>query len=274
MAGLTRAVSGIGDLKISQNRSDASHAQTAMDRLIYTAMTGASAAQHRQQVLSNNLANLSTPGFRAELSAFRAVPVRGDGASTRVFAIEATAGHSDLPGSVTATGRNLDVAAQGGAWFAVQALDGTEAYTRAGSMQINTEGTLVGANGLPMLGDGGPITIPANARVDIAADGTVSARVGNEPAQAVGRLKMVEPDADNPLRRGDDGLFRGPGGDPLPASETARLQDGALEGSNVNPISAMVDMIAVARQFEVQMRMLQNGETNDRTAAQLLNING
>lgn len=245
-----------------------------MDRMIYTAMTGASAAQYRQQVLANNLANVSTPGFRAEMSTFRAVPVRGDGASTRVFAVEATATHSDLPGSVSQTGRNLDVAARGNAYFAVQGLDGTEAYTRAGSLEVNPEGTLVGASGLPMLSDGGTITIPANARVDIAADGSVSARVGNEPGQVVGRLKMVVPDADNPIRRSEDGLFRAPGGDPLPASEVARLQDGALEGSNVNPIEAMVGMIAVARQFEAQMRMLQNGEKNDQTASQLLSLNG
>lgn len=245
-----------------------------MDRMIYTAMTGASAAQARQSVLANNLANVSTPGFRAELSTFRAVPVRGDGASTRVFAAEATAGHSDLPGAVSQTGRNLDVAARGNAYFAVQALDGTEAYTRAGSLEVNPEGTLVGASGLPMLSDGGTIAIPANARVDIAADGTVSARVGNERGQVVGRLKLVVPDADNPIRRGEDGLFRAPGGDPLPASDEARLQDGALEGSNVNPIEAMVGMIAVARQFEVQMRMLQNGEKNDQTASQLLSVNG
>ena len=245
-----------------------------MDRLIYTAMTGANAAQQRQQVLSNNLANLSTPGFRAELSTFRAVPIRGDGASTRVFAAEATAGHSDAPGAITQTGRHLDVAAKGNAYFAVQALDGTEAYTRAGALEVNPEGSLVNAAGLLMLGDAGPISVPQNASVDIAADGTVSAHVGNAPGQVVGRLKMVEPDADNPLRRGDDGLFRGPGGDPLPTSELARLQDGALEGSNVNPVEAMVSMIAVARQFEVQMRMLQNGEQNDRSASQLLSVNG
>ncbi len=125
-----------------------------------------------------------------------------------------------------------------------------------------------------MLGDGGPIVIPEGARVDIASDGTVSTRVGNQPSQNVGRLKMVTPDADNPLRRSEDGLFRGPEGDPLPASDVARLQDGALEGSNVNPMEAMVGMIAVARQFEVQMRMLQNGETNDKTASQLLSMNG
>ncbi|MCV0441369.1 MAG: flagellar basal-body rod protein FlgF [Hydrogenophaga sp.] len=245
-----------------------------MDRMIYTAMTGANAAQYRQQVLANNLANVSTTGFRAELSTFRAVPVRGDGASTRVFALEATPGHSELPGSVTATGRNLDVAAQGNAYFAVQGLDGIEAYTRAGALEVTPDGTLVGGQGLTMLGDGGPIVIPEGARVDIANDGTVSTRVGDQPPQNVGRLKMVTPDADNPLRRGEDGLFRTQQGDPLPASEFARLQDGALEGSNVNPMEAMVGMIAVARQFEVQMRMLQNGETNDKTASQLLSMNG
>ena len=245
-----------------------------MDRMIYTAMTGANAAQYRQQVLANNLANVSTPGFRAELSTFRAVPVRGDGASTRVFALEATPGHSDLPGSIAATGRNLDVAARGNAYFAVQGLDGTEAYTRAGALEVNQDGTLVSGQGLPMLGDGGPIVIPEGARVDIASDGTVSTRIGNQPSQTVGRLKMVTPDADNPLRRSEDGLFRGPQGDPLPASDVARLQDGALEGSNVNPMEAMIGMIAVARQFETQMRMLQNGETNDKTASQLLSMNG
>ena len=245
-----------------------------MDRFIYTAMTGASAAAHRQQVLSNNLANVSTTGFRAELSTFRAVPIRGDGASTRVFALEATAGHSNLAGSVQQTGRNLDVAAEGDAWFAVQGLDGTEAYTRAGALQVNADGTLVNASGLPMLGDGGPIVIPENARVDIGADGSVSTRVGNEPGQVAGRLKMVVPDADTRLKRSEDGLFRGPDQAPLPASDVARLQDGALEGSNVNPVEAMVGMIAAARQFEVQMRMLQNGEGNDRAASQLLGMNG
>ena len=245
-----------------------------MDRIIYTSMTGANAAAHRQAVLSNNLANASTPGFRAELSTFRAVPIRGDGASTRVFALEATAGHSDAPGAITSTGRNLDVAARGNSYFAVQGLDGTEAYTRAGSLEVDTEGTLVTPQGLPMLSDGGPIVAPANAQIAIGEDGTVTSRVNGEPPQALGRLKLVTPDAENRLQRGADGLFRGPQGDPLPADANARLQSGALEGSNVNPIEAMVGMIAVARQFEVQMRMLQSGETNDKTASQLLSLNG
>lgn len=245
-----------------------------MDRMIYTAMTGASASMHRQQVLANNLANASTPGFRAELSTFRAVPVRGDGASTRVFALEATAGHSETPGAISQTGRDLDVAARGNAYFAVQGLDGTEAYTRAGALEVNTDGTLVNAQGLPMLSDGGPLVVPPNATLGIGEDGSVTARVGNQPPQVLGRLKLVTPDADNRLQRGEDGLFRGPQGTALPADAQARMQSGALEGSNVNPIEAMVGMIAVARQFEVQMRMLQNGEANDKTASQLLSLNG
>lgn len=246
-----------------------------MDRLIYTAMTGANAAQYRQQVLANNLANASTPGFRAELATFRAVPVRGDGTTSRVFALEATAGHLETPGPINATGRNLDVAARGNAYFAVQGLDGTEAYTRAGAFEVNADGTLVSAQGLPVLTDGGaPIVVPANAQIDIGADGSVNARVGDQPVQSLGKLKLVTPDAVNRLQRSEDGLFRNVQGEPLQADAQARVESGALEGSNVNPIEAMVGMIAVSRQFELQMRMLQNGETNDKTASQLLNVNG
>ncbi len=247
-----------------------------MDRMIYLALSGANAAMHRKQVLTHNLANVSTNGFRAEMSTFRSVPLRGEGASTRAFALEATAGHLDTPGPINQTGRNLDVAAAGRAFFAVQALDGTEAYTRAGALQVSAQGQLVGVNGLPMLDDGAaPIAVPANAQVMIASDGTVSARVGEEPPQALGRLKLVTPDdAAQRLVRGNDGLFRSADGGPLPADATATLIDGALEGSNVNPVEAMVGMISVARQFELQLRMLQNAERNDQTAARLLNLQG
>ncbi len=246
-----------------------------MDRMIYTAMTGANAAMHRQQVLSHNLANVSTPGFRAELATFRAVPVRGDGSTTRVFALEATAGHLEAQGPINPTGRSLDVAAKGEAYFAVQGLDGTEAYTRAGAFEVNADGTLVSPQGLPVLSDGGaPIVVPPNAHVDIGSDGNISARIGDLPAQPLGRLKLVTPEQGNRLVRSEDGLFRGERGEPLPGNAQARVQSGALEGSNVNPIEAMVGMIAVSRQFELQMRMLRNGEANDKTASQLLSLNG
>jgi flagellar basal-body rod protein FlgF len=241
-----------------------------MDRLIYLSMAGAKATLQRQDVLAHNLANASTTGFRAELAAFRAVPVNGDGASTRVFALESTIGYSAEAGPVQSTGRPLDVALQGGAWLAVQALDGTEAYTRAGALEIDAEGLLMTPGGLPVLGDGGPISIPAGAAVDIAGDGTVTTTVAGERPQQVGRLKLVTPEA--ALARGGDGLFRAPEGD-LAADAAARLRAGALEGSNVSPVQTMVQMIAAARQFEQQMKMLQGAEQREQAAAKLLSAN-
>lgn len=238
-----------------------------MDRLIYLSMAGAKATMQRQEVLAHNLANASTTGFRAELAAFRAVPVRGDGASTRVYALESTVGYDAQAGVVQSTGRPLDVAMQGNAWLTVQALDGTEAHTRAGALALDAGGQLVTAGGLPVLGDGGPITVPPNASVAIAPDGSVSATVGAGAPQVVGRLKLVTPEA--PLLRGTDGLFRGADGE-LDADPAARLQDGALEGSNVSAVETMVGMIAAARQFEQQMKMLQGAEQREQTAQRLL----
>lgn len=243
--------------------------------MIYTAMTGANTVVNRQAALSNNLANASTNGFRAELSTYRSVPLKGEGSSTRVFAADATADYLQKPGPGQHTDRNLDVMAIGNAWFGVQALDGTEGYTRNGHLEVTTDGTLVSGSGQPLLSNGGaPITVPEGAEVTIAPDGNVIAKVGNQPANSIGRLKMVTPTADDPLRRGADGLFRARSGDPVPNDENAKLQPGVLEGSNVNSVEAMVGMIQTARQFETQMRLLQTAESNDRTAGQLLNLQG
>jgi flagellar basal-body rod protein FlgF len=239
-----------------------------MDRLIYLSMSGAKATLQRQDVLSHNLANASTNGFRAEMAAFRAVPIRGDGASTRAFALETTIGYDDRGGPVQTTGRDLDVALQGRSWLAVQGLDGTEAYTRAGALEVNADGQLVTTAGRSVLGDGGPITLPAGARVEVAIDGTVNATVGDGRPQAVGRLKMVTPEG--PMQRGEDGLFRAADGNDLPADPQARVQGGALEGSNVNAVETMVAMITAARQFEQQMKSLQTAEQRETAAARLL----
>ena len=243
-----------------------------MDRMIYLSMSGAKAAMQRQDVLANNLANVSTVGFRAELAAFRAVPVEGSGASTRVYALESTIGASHQPGVVQATGRNLDVAMKGNAWLSVQGLDGTEAYTRAGALDVNAEGLLVTKSGLTVLGDGGPISVPLNSEVSIAGDGTVSARAANGQFTAVGRLKLVTPESPAALSRGTDGLFRAESD--LSADASARLQDGALEGSNVSAVETMVAMIAAGRQFEQQMKLLQTAERQEQVAAKLLSPNG
>ena len=241
-----------------------------MDRMIYLSMTGAKATMQRQDVLAHNLANASTPGFRAEMTAFRAVPVQGQGASTRVYALESTPGYNAEPGAVQPTGRNLDVALKGNGWLAVQGLDGTEAYTRGGALDVNAEGLLVTKTGLTVLGDGGPITIPANAQVQIAPDGTISASVGNAKPQSVGKLKLVTPET--PLQRGDDGLFRGADGD-LSTDPNARVQDGALEGSNVSAVETMIAMIAAARQFEQQMKMVHTAQEKEQAASKLLSSN-
>lgn len=246
-----------------------------MDRLIYTAMSGAGAAAQRQAVLSNNLANASTNGFRAELSTFRAVPVRGDGATTRVLALEATAGHLNTPGSAQRTGRSLDVMAKDNAWFAVQALDGGESYTRNGAFEVAPDGTLRTTTGLTVLNDGGaPIAVPDGAQVTIGFDGNLSSKVGDQPVAGLGRLKLVTPTPEDPLKRNEDGLFRAISGDPIATDANARVQVGVLEGSNVNTIETMVGMIAVARQFEVQMRLLQTAEANDKSADKLLSMQG
>ena len=246
-----------------------------MDHIIYTAMTGATAASSRQAVLSNNLANVSTNGFRAELSTFRSVPLNGSGSSSRVFSLETTRGHSELPGAVQRTGRNLDAMARDNAWFAVQGLDGTEAYTRSGAFEVSPAGVLVTPTGLPVLSAGGaPIDVPPNAEVTLGSDGTVSAKAGNQPSTNLGRLKLATPQPDDPLKRSEDGLFRSTSGDPIANDPNARMATGALESSNVNAIETMVGMIQVARQFEVQMRMLQMAEAGDKSASQLLGIQG
>ena len=238
-----------------------------MDRMIYLSMSGAKATMQRQDTLANNLANVSTPGFRAELQAFRAVPVEGSGASTRVYSLETTTGYDATPGAVTATGRNLDVAAKGNAWLTVQALDGTEAYTRGGALDVSNDGTLTTRSGLPVMGDGGPLQVPPNTAVSIGADGVVSAKSANGKTSAIGKLKLVTPET--PLKRGEDGLFRAAEGS-LSADDTARVQDGALEGSNVSAVEAMVSMISAARQFEAQMKMISTAEANEKSASQLL----
>ena len=238
-----------------------------MDRVIYLAMAGAKATMQRQDVIANNLANVSTTGFRAQMAAFRSVPVLGDGASTRVYAIETTFGYNAEPGAVATTGRNLDVAMKGNAWLAVLGADGTEAYTRNGALDVNNEGVVVTRGGLPVQGDGGPITVPLNAQVMVGGDGTVTATVAGSRPQGVGRLKLVTPEA--PLARGDDGLFRAADGD-LPADATAQVQPEALEGSNVSAVESMVAMISAARQFEQQMKLLQTTQEREQSAGRLL----
>jgi flagellar basal-body rod protein FlgF len=247
-----------------------------MDRLIYTAMTGASHVLQQQAAVSENLANANTTGFRAALNTFRAVPLVGEGLPTRTFVVDSTSGTDFTPAVLQPTGRALDVALQGSGWLTVQGSDGQEAYTRNGSFQINSSGVLQTAAGLNVLGDGGPITLPPDTEVTIAQDGTISTVPKGGKASSivvVGRLKLVDPPAAQ-LERSGDGLFRMKDGSTAPVATSPKLVAGSLEGSNVNTVEEMVNMISLARKFDMQMKMLQSADTNAQRATSIMGLSG
>lgn len=245
-----------------------------MDRMIYTAMSGAKHILEQQATTAHNLANSTSTGFKSQIDSFRAVPVIGDGLSTRAFVVDATVGADFNPGTIQSTNRNLDVAIQGKGWLAVQRADGSEGYTRNGSLKVSENGLLQTASGLTVLGDGGPISIPPDITVSVGKDGTVSSVSNNTlpgPSNAIGRLKLVNPPEAN-LVRASDGLFMMKDGSPAEVDAKVTLVGGALEGSNVNVIDSMVTMISLARQFETQMKLLQSAENNANKAAQIMSL--
>jgi flagellar basal-body rod protein FlgF len=245
-----------------------------MDRLIYTAMTGAKHAFLQQAGVAQNLANASTTGYRAMEHRFRSVPIQGEGSPTRAFVVDASVANVFDQGPMMATGRPLDVAVQGGGWIAVEAANGQEVYTRAGNLQVNANGQLQTASGLNVLGDGGPIGIPPDNSITISPDGTVSTvPLFGTPnnVNVVGRIKLVNP-PESELIRGDDGLFRTKDGTPANVDENVKVATEALEGSNVNPVDSMVNMISLARQFEMQIKMLQTADANASKASQILSM--
>jgi len=245
-----------------------------MDRLIYTAMSGAKHILEQQATNSHNLANATSTGFKAQVDSFRAVPVISDGLPTRAFVVDATVGADFNPGPIQATNRDLDIAVQGKGWLVVQKPDGSEGFTRNGSLKVSENGLLQTATGLTVMGDGGPISIPPDVIISIAKDGTVSSVSTNTlpgPANTIGRLKLVNPPESN-LVRAENGLFVTKDGSNVPADANVTIVNGALEGSNVNVVEAMVTMISLARQFETQMKLMQSAENNASKASQLFNL--
>ncbi|HEU0230715.1 MAG TPA: flagellar basal-body rod protein FlgF [Burkholderiaceae bacterium] len=240
-----------------------------MDRIIYTAMGGAQRTLEQQAVISNNLANASTDGFRRQLAIYRSVPVESpDTLPTRVGTVTSTPGSDFQQGAMRETGRPLDVAITGQGWFSVQTPSG-EAYTRGGSFAVNAQGQLVTAQGgLPVLGDnGGPIQVPERGRVTFTGDGAVDVLgAGDNPTevQQIGRLKLVDPPTSQ-LSQGADGLFRvGPGGGvPAQADPNVRIVSGFVEQSNVSPAQAMVGMISNSRRFDMQMKVISDAGANE-----------
>ena len=241
-----------------------------MDRLIYTAMTGAKGTMDQQSAVSNNIANAASTGFRAQLHKLRAVEIQTEAFRTRSFAVDASVANNFTPGPIQYTGWPHDVAVEGKGWLAVQLADGSEAYTRNGSLTLSPAGILQTRDGQPVVGDGGLVSIPPDTETMIGRDGSVSSiDPDSGVVNIVAQLKLVNPpEAD--LVRGDDGLFRMANGLPAPVDPAVQVAGGYLEGSNVNVADQMVQMISLARQFEMQVRMLQTAEANDRAATQVL----
>ncbi|MFQ5486962.1 MAG: flagellar basal-body rod protein FlgF [Gammaproteobacteria bacterium] len=246
-----------------------------MDRMLYVAMSGAKQMMLAQAVNTNNLANAGTTGFREDLALFDSKPLAGQGLPTRVYAQAEHKGVNLASGSMVETGRDLDVAVQGKGWIAVQGTDGGEAYTRAGNLKITALGALVTADGLPVLGNSGvPIAIPPAEKVEIGRDGTITIRPPGQSPQAlavVDRIKLVNPD-ESQLYKDNVGLIRLRDGGSAESAAGVTLEAGKLEMSNVNSVEAMVNMISLARQFEMSIKMMNIAKENDSASTQLMRI--
>jgi flagellar basal-body rod protein FlgF len=243
-----------------------------MDKSLYVAMSGAKETLRAQAANTHNLANSSTTGFKADLSAFQSRAVTGPGYASRVYATDSTTGWDHGLGTQEQTGNPLDIAIQGQGFIAVQDPSGKEAYTRAGDLHVDPTGQLLTATGLPVLGDNGPISVPPSTSVSVAGDGTISiVPLGQSPKTAanVARIKLVNPPSDT-IQRGADGLFRTQDGQPAVADASTKVASGSLESSNVDLASCMVNMIELSRRFELQVKALHTAETNATESAKLL----
>jgi len=245
-----------------------------MDRMLYVAMSGAKETMLAQAGNGNNLANANAPGFLADLQQFRSMPVFGDGFPTRVYGMSERPGTDFQHGDIVHTGRDLDVAIAGDGWFAVQARDGSEAYSRRGDLKLDVSGLLTTGNGLPVIGNTGPIAIPPAEKMDIGPDGTISivplGQEANEIAE-INRIKMVKPDFMQ-MEKGDDGLMRLTSGERAPANAAVHLTTGTLEGSNVNIVNAMVDMIELSRRYEMQVKMMKTAGDIEEASASIMRL--
>jgi flagellar basal-body rod protein FlgF len=229
-----------------------------------------------QASVAHNLANANTTGFKAEMAAFQSVPVNGPGQPTRINAMSQGLGADFSPGAETSTGRDLDIAVRGQGWIAVQAADGSEGYTRAGDLRVDADGLLTTAGGLPVLGDGGPISLPPFSKLDIGSDGSIALVAlgqGSTTVSTATRIKLVNPDPAS-LERASDGLMHVKDGGSADADDSVQVAAGALEASNVNPSESLVRMIELSRQFEMQMQSIKNVDQNAQSATRLLQATG
>ncbi len=246
-----------------------------MDKVLYLAMSGARENMLAQQSHANNLANANTTGFKSDLAQARAMQVFGEGHASRVYAQTERPATDVTSGTLIDTGRKLDVAVAGDGWLSVIRADGTEGYTRAGSLQINAANQLVTGSGLPVMGNGGiPITLPPFENIDISTNGIITIRpLGENAAELLvaDQLKLVNPDPKT-LFKGPDGLMTTGGQEPLLPDPNVRVRSGYIESSNVNAVSELTGIISSSRQFEMQIKMMKTAEENSETAASILKM--
>jgi flagellar basal-body rod protein FlgF len=241
-----------------------------IDRMVFTAMAGARNAIDQLAVTTNNLANAGTPGFREQLAVFRAVPVSGDGASTRVSSVDTTPGFSSIGGRIEQTGNPFDLALEGDGWFSVKRRDGSAGYTRAGRLSVDGDGVLRTANGAALQGENGDLRLPPGSVPEIGGDGVVYARrEGEVTATRIGQLRIVRADP-GALDRGHDGLYEAIRTPALADPASVRVRQGATESSNVSASDAMVQMISQTRLFDLSMQFVKNADQNARSANQLI----
>lgn len=243
-----------------------------MDKLLYVAMSGASENAIAQKAHANNLANVSTNGFQRDLEQARSMPVFGEVMPSRAYAMSERPGTDFSDGPMVQTGRDLDVAVKGNGWIAVQTPDGGEAYTRTASMNIDALGVLRTGNGLPVMGNGGPIAVPPEEQIEIGADGTISIRSMGEGPQVmaqVDRIKLVKPAMSN-IEKGADGLVHTKDGKPAEADGDVQVESGFQQGSNVNAVEEMTQVLALSRQFELHIKMMKTAEDDDQSVARVL----
>ncbi|MBO9375227.1 flagellar hook-basal body complex protein [Sphingomonas histidinilytica] len=244
-----------------------------MDKLIYSSLSAMRSAMARQTMTANNLANANTVGFRGEMSSSTALWLKGDGFDSRATNSGEVTSADMSEGTINETGRDLDVALQGkDTLLAVQSREGDEAYTRRGDLQIGDSGLLTTGDGMPVLGDGGPITLPPYDKLVIAGDGTISiVPQGGDPTQMqiVERLKLVSTNG-SAVAKGLDGLFRPLSGGTLGADPQAAVRQGAIEGSNVNVSTTLIDMIEASRDWDMQVKMMSSAQDIDKASADLM----
>lgn len=245
-----------------------------MDRLIYTAYSGMSGSMIRQRVIASNMANAQTIGFRAETLTATPVTLKGPSLEARAMTDGEVKGASMKQGSLVQTGNPLDVALAGDTMLAVQATDGSEAYTRRGDLAVSAEGLLTNGDGRPVIGDAGPISVPPGSKVTLSADGTVNIANAEDPTappQVAGRIKLASTTGSK-IAKGLDGLFRLEGGGVLPGDPDAKLQVGSLEQSNVNPSEVLVQMIEAQRLFDIRTKLVSTAKDLDEGGASLMRI--